>query len=277
MQDELWQCEAVCQLGGLLSEDEGVRGLLLIGSCSRHDISPDAWSDVDIAVIVDDASLARFYPTTEWVRALGEPYAFSLSQTDSYGVIRAQFTDGRRIDFVVASQSSLERIAEWDPNPLRYGGRLLMSRSPALDRVLTMAFTPPTMHVLSEEQFRRLANDFWFKGMLATSKAARAEMLVAAHLSLDMVRDCLFLAMALRDRATGTNRHRDGRHGNHYVEELAGAAQPYSAQCVLTTIEQSAAAFDRLASEWTQDWREGRGPLLEWVRRARRSLANGTS
>jgi hypothetical protein len=114
-----------------------------------------------------------------------------------------------------------------------------------------------------------MVNDFWFKGMLAVTKAARNELLIAVHLSLDMVRDCLHLGMALRDRETGTNHHRDGSRGNHFVAELGETVQPYTIDGVLACIEESAIAFDRLAHTWDDAYVYQRGPLLDFTAKAR--------
>jgi len=273
----MWHEEAITEVTEILLQDRNVKGLLLIGSCSRSDVQFDLWSDIDIAIIVDDAALARFYPATDWVRDFGTPYAFSQNEADDYHVLRVWFSDSRHFDFVIVTEHSLERADVWNSNPLRYGGKLLFSRSPALDRVLSKEFPLPVHRSFSNEQFSRLANDFWFKGMLAVTKAARNELLIALHLSLDMIRDCLLLGMALRDREIGTNHHRDGSEGNHFVAELEQTMQPYTIEGVLASIEQSAIAFDSLALRWDDSYIAQRRPLLGFVAAVRGDLLQAAS
>lgn len=267
-----WQREAIEKLSRVLQQDESVRGLVLVGSFTREDIIPDIWSDLDIVVIVQDSALPRFFPATGWAACLGETYCFSQNVNGGIHVTRAYYADGRRVDYVIIAESSLERIDEWPTNPLRYANTCLFSRSEALDRVLARTFPPPVLEPITPEQFERMAEEFWFKGMLAVSKVGRNEMLVALHLNLDMVRDCLLLGMMIRDRETGTDHHRDGTQGNHLVTELASASQPYTPEAILESIEQSAIAFDRLAAQWDSVWQVRRCPLLEHLAVARRVL-----
>ena len=264
-----WQEETISQVTALFSQDENVRGLVLIGSLTRDDVTRDAWSDLDIAVVVRDEALDSFWPATEWISGLGEVYCTSRSSTSEWRVTRACFADGRRIDFAFVTEGSVARIEEWEKNPLRYVNVCLFSRSEALDRALKLEFPPPVFEPASPRDFERMANDFWFKGMLAVSKAAREELLVALHLSLDMVRDCLVLGMMIRDRDTGADHHRDGSQGNHFIPVLEGTRQPHTALGVLDSIEQSAVVFDKLAVQWDAGYRDRREPLLRWIERAR--------
>ena len=268
---EAWQFKAIERVRDVLAADEGVKGLVLIGSYTRDDIRTDVWSDVDIVIAISDNALARFYPATDWISAIGEPYCFSQSSTSDYYVTRAYLLDGSRLDFVIVSESSLERIGEWEANPLRYVNTCLFSRSAALERALSMSFPPPTLKPIPPEEFDRMANDFWFKGMLAVNKIGRDELLVAPHLSLDMIRDCLVLAMMLRDRETGSDHHRDGSEGNHFIELLQATQQPYTANGILDSIERSAQAFDDLASKWREGCKPRRGALLKWIEEARKN------
>ena len=84
------------------------------------------------------------------------------------------------------------------------------------------------------------------------------------------MRSCLLLAMHLRDRETGTNHHRDGSRGNHYVAGLSSLSQPYTQDGILEMIAQSATAFDDLATAWSDDYQPCRGPLLAVVEKARK-------
>lgn len=267
----MWQQKMIERIQEHLSRDEGVTGLVLLGSFTRDDIATDIWSDVDLVVAVRDEASVRLWPATEWLSALGDVFCTSQNSADDWHVTRAYYADGPRIDFVIATESSLARIEEWENNPLRYANVCLFSRSAALDRALSLTFPPPAPKPVAPEDFERMANDFWFKGMLAVSKVGRDELLVALHLSLDMIRDCLVLGMMLRDRETGTDHHRDGTQGNDFVAALDATRQPYTALGILDSIEQSAIVFDKLAAQWDPNRHEAHGPLLSWIGRARRA------
>ena len=260
----------IAALTELLEPDQDVLGLVLIGSFAASDVKPDEWSDIDFVLVVGDAAFRRFYPETGWVARLGDPYAFSQSGNEFFGVTRVHLSDGRRVDFVIVPESSLDRVGEWASNPLRWQKQCLFSRSAALDRVLARTFPPYAPMPVSRDQIERMANDLRFKGMLAVGKCARNELLVALHLSLDMIRDCLVLAMMLRDRETGTDHHTDGSRGNQFVAELEDTRRPYTAEGILDSIERSAIAFDSLAARLVDGYEEGRGPLVKMVERARK-------
>ena len=168
---EGWQQKAIERMKDVLAADEDVRGLVLIGSYTRDDIRTDIWSDVDIVIAISDNALARFYPATDWTSAIGEPYCFSQWSTKDYRVTRVYLMDGSRLDFVIATESSLTTIEAWEDNPLRYTNTCLFSRSPALDRALSMHFSPPILKPISSEEFDRMVNDFRFKGMLAVRRS----------------------------------------------------------------------------------------------------------
>lgn len=264
-----WHTQTLDHLTALLLADADVRGLLLGGSCARGDGSVDFWSDIDLVVTLADGALARFHPGVVWLSAIGELFAVDTNATPDYAVTRAQFTDGRRIDFVLVEESSLARKAEWTSNPLRDGGTVLFSRSPVLPAITAQVLPVPPLESFSPDAFRALCNQFRFKAMLAVTKAARDELLVALHLSLDMIRDALLLGMLLRDRATGTNHHRDGSQGNHHVAALAAASQPFTRAGILESIAQTALAFDALGTQWTRDYQPCTGVLRDLVAKAR--------
>jgi predicted nucleotidyltransferase len=263
------------QITEILTNDSSVKGLVLFGSYAQPDVVPDAWSDLDLAVIVDDDSFDRYYPATDWITRFGDLYAFHLSSADYFSAVRAQYTDAQRVDFVIIAQSSLESIDKWPSNPLQFENRCIFSRSLLLDQALKRKYPVPHLQKYTTQQIRQMANDFWFKGMLATSKAARNELLISVHLGLDMIRDCLVLAMMIRDQATGTDHHRDGSRGNHLVELLDSPMKEYTALEVLSSIERSAIAFDLLAVQLDDNYNDNRKPLLDYIARVRSSILEG--
>ena len=272
---DLWQSDAIDALTAHLRDDEDVKALVLIGSCAYPDVEPDTWSDVDLVLVADDRAVARFYPSSDWLAPLGRIYASAPTASGHFSTIRTYFTDGRRLDVIVLPESALPAVEDWDFNPFCYGARPLFSRSPALDSVLEHTSAPAAFDSQPAERLAEMSQHFWFKAMLAAHKVARNDLLVALHLSLDLIRDCCVLGMMLRDRQAGTDHHRDGRAAHPFVAELAVTDHPYTAPGLLNSIAQSGITFDRLASRLSEGYQPKRGPLLRWAERVRRSLQEG--
>jgi hypothetical protein len=153
----------------------------------------------------------------------------------------------------------------------------LFSRSRAFDRMLERGPASTAPEAGPADQFDRISNDFWFKAMLAVSKVARNDLLVALHLSLDLVRDCCLLGMMLRDRQSGTTHHRDGSGTQPFMDELTTASRTYTTHGILSSVEHSGIVFDSLASQWREGHEDRRGPLVHLIQRVRHSLPEKTS
>jgi hypothetical protein len=265
-----WQETTTRALHDLLGGDPEVEALAVVGSGGRSET--DAWSDLDVLIVVGQAALARYFPGLDWLAPLGQIYAFEQHKEETRAVSRVCFDDLRRLDAIVTTGDALLRSGGWS-GLLAGGARVVFSRVPEFDRVCGEAFVPPSPSVAGGA-FEALANGFWFKAVVAVQKVVRGDVLVALHLSLELVQECCVLAMMLRDRETGTTKHRDGV-GDDLVAELARTRQPYAAAGILDSIEQSAEAFDRLAGRWVGEYREKRRPLLGWVANARRAVEEG--
>jgi hypothetical protein len=97
----------------------------------------------------------------------------------------------------------------------------------------------------------------------------RHDLLIALHLTQDLIRDCCVLEMMLRDRETGTNIHRHGGIGNPFVAELEVTQKPFTAIGILDSIAASNEVFENLACEWSTDYQEKRHLLQAWIEKAK--------
>lgn len=260
-----WHYSAIDRLCGLLEADESVVGLYLTGSFGQPDGQPDEWSDVDMTVVVKDEARDRLCSDLDWLRVVGSPYAVAVSGTSAAHSRRVYLTNGKRVDVTVVQESDLDSL-----DSAAYGARLLFSRSDALDRSLANQPAPLPPKPFSPNRFEQMSEDFWFKAMLSAHKVARDELLVALHLSLDLIRDCAVLCMLLRDRDLGTDHHRWGAAGLPFVDELTATARPYTAEGILDSIKESAVLFDSLAARLFDGYRPRRMPLVRWVSHVRR-------
>ena len=105
--------------------------------------------------------------------------------------------------------------------------------------------------------------------MLAAYKVVRNDLLIALHLTLDLMRICLVLRMMLRDRTEGTHHHRIGGVGNELVAQMNTLPHDFSAGGILAIIEYYSQIFDKLAKVWSPNYKAQSGPLLAWVKRVR--------
>lgn len=267
-----WHEQTLQSLADLLEPDPDVVALAVFGSVAGA--THDEWSDIDLLLVVADCAFQRYFPTTDWLRPLGTIYASDPHSGELRSTTRVCFTDFRRLDLVITTESSIEQIRAWPRVPFYSASlRTLFSRSPRVDKLLAEPFEAPRPPSFSDDALSAMANGFWWKCVLAVTKVLRNDLLIALHLTLDLVRDCCVLRMLLRDRATGTTYHHSGGAGNDLVAQLDMTRFPYTAAGILDGIEQSAITFDRLAADWSSTYQEHRHPLVGWIRKVRHAVA----
>jgi hypothetical protein len=274
MKKDLWQLETLNRITELLQSFETVQAMILVGSFANNVVQPDFWSDLDLIVVVADEAVHQFYLNADWLYPVAPVFATSQSKNTSRYTLRVCFEDMRRLDLIFIPASAFETSMGWNDHPFSNGFRVLFSRSSVVEDFLSnrLHHIQPEIHN-PEAQFLSMSNDFWFKGMLAVYKVVRRDLLIAYHLTLDLARDCLVLKMMLRDRETGTRFHRTGGQGNDFgtIRNLhEGEISPAG---ILTMLEKYSQFYDHLAKEWATDYQEKRFPLIDWIRKARESLA----
>lgn len=255
-----------------LRADDAVIAVAVTGSLVGA--RQDAWSDLDLLVVIEESALSRFFPTLAWLQPFGTLFAFEQSSSSFSSVTRVCFADFRRLDCVVTTEAALARLEDWPQVAFWRGTRLLFSRSVAVTEILARQQRQPQPVMFSAEQFQQMQQRFWFNGVVATTKVVRGDPLIALHLALDMLRDCCVLAMLLRDRATGTAIHREGVLGHTYVAQLASASQHFTARGILTMLEHTVIAFDDLAGQWSPGYEAHRQPLSRAIARAHQELTD---
>jgi hypothetical protein len=68
-------------------------------------MQPDYWSDVDVAVVVAEGAMGRFFPGGGWLAPLGELFVCHARAEASCNVLQVCFTDGRRIDIKLIDET----------------------------------------------------------------------------------------------------------------------------------------------------------------------------
>jgi hypothetical protein len=162
----------------------------------------------------------------------------------------------------------------WPGVPFFSGTRILFSRSKVIDEIARQGQFPQKFSPATEDRFLELVRDFRFKSMQAVYKVVRGDLLIALHLTQDLIRDCCVLGMMLRDRGTGTTIHKHGGAGNQLVAQLEITRNPFTPVGILDSIEKSNEIFEKLAVEWSSEYQENRQLLLTWIEGAKVELSN---
>src|SRR5436190_4924832 len=106
-----WQQSTIEELTRGLEPDPDIRALAVFGSAAGSE--PDLWGDIDALLVVAEEARERFHPVLDWLRPLGELFAWDQSSHPFAAVTRACFADFRRIDFVITTEAALEQVEEW--------------------------------------------------------------------------------------------------------------------------------------------------------------------
>jgi aminoglycoside 6-adenylyltransferase len=154
-----------------------VGAALLIGSAARSATPADEWSDVDIALFVDDP--APYLQDAAWLDGFGTPLLTFVEPTPVGGSLerRVLFEDGLEADFSLFPVATLEQV-RFDAGAdetLRRGVRVLVDRVGLATLLERPAAAPPADGV----PLAQLANDVWYHAVWAAKKLRRGEVWVA--------------------------------------------------------------------------------------------------
>jgi hypothetical protein len=230
----VWQHQLLDQLTSVLASQRGVIEILPHGSFVDGKL--DEWSDLDVQINVTADWFPYFFPETGWIADFGDIYALNQSHDAVSSTTRVVFRNGTRLDlrFPTTNSTGPERNTGGPPNSLA-----------------------------------KLENDVRFESFLAASKIARNDLLIGTHLTLELERKALVVAMLLRDRNLGTSAHRFGGLYNDAVDLLGAGGT--DAASLIRRIRSASEAFGTLAVQldpsWTPDWE----PLYEYLARVVRT------
>jgi hypothetical protein len=109
-----------------------------------------------------------------------------------------------------------------------------------------------------------LIGTFQFEAVLAAVKAARHDVLIGAHLTLQLARHILVIAMLLRDRDAGTAHHRyGGSRWDAWASHLGEAPSPYTQAAITAAVRSYAVKLDEVVDDWDPHLQLDNRPLLE--------------
>lgn len=237
-----WHTTAIDHLARFFEGDPDARAVILSGSLATEDVQADVWSDVDVKIVLADHAVGRYYASTDWLASFGRLIGLERYDSPAVKTLRVCLEGFQRFDLVFIAESALQEGYRLQP-PCK----VLWTKLPDLDACVAPQATPSKPQAVTVADIASMADAFWFKASVAITKVARDDLLIAAHLALDLARDCLVLQMMRRDREKGTTVHRTGGWGNDLVAELPWNGQNPSASNILNLIQWSCETFDTLA------------------------------
>lgn len=263
---QLWQYNAVEDIGELLGSYDEVQAVILKGSVGSENASLDRWSDIDLVVVVMDEHIDKFFPNTDWILPMGKIFAIEQYPGDFTMTSRICLDGYRRFDCIFIKYSDFEKLSKWNFNPIGREYKILFSKIKNINTILDCSIKEESFKEPEYEVFKNMANNFWFKGVVAIAKISRGDYLISSHLALEMAQDCIVLQMMLRDREKGTNIHRFGWKEN--VEILSnikdlGEFQP--PKDIIKIIESSSIIFDKLAKLYSTKYVERYSEFKQWL------------
>jgi aminoglycoside 6-adenylyltransferase len=201
-------------------ERDDVRAVLVVGSQVRADTPADRWSDLDVALFVDDPERLAKDPT--WAAEFGvptlsfvEPTAFG-SETER----RVLYETGEDVDFpLVAASTWLEEMSDPDTRRLLARGFRLLYDDLGLGVELEAAPPPPEPTPPDEVAFRELAHDFWYHALWTAKKLRRGEVYTALLCLDGYLKVRLVTLLGWHARAVDPTV--DAWHGGRFLERWA--------------------------------------------------------
>jgi len=229
-----WQHRTLPILADLTRADERIHELRTYGSAAVEGVVTDQWSDLDVLLRADEPGAVADDLTQLIDSALAPVFASSRDDSPGRCGIRLVLRDLRRLDITVE---------EMRPS------------------TSTLGSTPSRQ---TGSELAAIANTFRFDAVLAATRAARADMLIGSHLTLQLPRHLLVVAMILRDRHVGTTHHRfGGGRWDLWVARLSGAPAPYTRSGITAAIRYYLPVLDELLAEEEPEVIRDNSPL--WV------------
>jgi hypothetical protein len=219
-----WQQRMLPVMAGLAAADTRIRDFQVHGSASGPGACTDRWSDLDVLVTAVDPVMAAEDFARQIGRCLSPVFAANRSGSSRRYCVRLVLRDLRRIDVTAVAAPGGEK----DPDPdERSRGQ------------------PPA------DAAAELIGNFRFDAVLAAVKAARGDVLIGAHLTLQLARHVLEMAMLLRDQDAGTTHHRfGGSRWDEWVFRLTEAPAPYTPAGITGAIRFYMKMLDEIVAYW---------------------------
>ena len=161
-------------------EREDVRGVLVVGSYARLREPADRWSDLDVALFVDEPQ--RLLAEQDWVAEFGRPVLTFLEPTAVGGRVerRVLYDDGQDVDFIPLTKADLDEFAD-NPGVGAVLGRgyVVLHDELGIADALAGIEEPPPPGPPDPAALTELASDLWFHALWTARKLRRGEVFTA--------------------------------------------------------------------------------------------------
>ncbi len=235
-------------LTSILKNMNGFVSLSVFGSMANNS-TLDIWSDIDALLVVKDESINDYFPQSDWLEKIGKIFTIQQSSNDRSNTFKIIYDDFRKIDLIITKES---KVLEGDPFWAKQN--VLFSNSDLVTKRLSVSNENNTRFDEKSYHLDKLSDEFWFMAYTALTKIMRDDLLIGFHLTLDLYKMCLVLAMWIRDRETGTNIHRIGGIKNELIEELNIKVDDFSKKGFIMLIDKCSKEYDTLASRWSDNY-----------------------
>ena len=183
--------EVVDRILAWAADEDAVRVVVLTSTRARAEGPPDALSDWDVIVALDD--LERFDPAA----AYREPAARWGDEHDVHGVTTffrgVVYEDGVKVDWTLWPAAVPELVAEHGlTDDLDVGYRVLLDKDGATARWAAPTFRAHIPARPTEAEYAALVEEFWWSATYVAKARARGERFFARFaLDADMTYGCL--------------------------------------------------------------------------------------
>lgn len=159
---------------------EDIRAAFIVGSRAREDHPADEFSDMDIIIYTSEQNY--YLSNQEWLSNFGDICTSFVSVTDGGDPEwLTLYNGGWQVDFVIHSLDNLKHMVKNKiiPNNFYRGVKVLIDKDHIAEYIMPQHFTAPQGKPLSEDNFLRTVNMFWFLALYSAKQILRNELWVA--------------------------------------------------------------------------------------------------
>lgn len=240
-----------------MEENPKIGAAILVGSRVRNDHPSDQYSDYDIEVYAENPE--ELTNNEAWLEIFDEVWVVVRDKTeDGFPTRLVIYDEGLKVDFSLRSIRSLRQMVEGGvrPNYYRDGYDFLVDKE-GLVRKFEGMIEEPVEPTLSDKEFRRVVEEFWFEAWHVAKYLKREELWVAKSRDAGMKE---FLRQMIEWRAMVVNKNEvirvwpEGRFMQEWVDrqtwqDLKGCFGHFEAGDSWQSLEQTMKMFRRLAGE----------------------------
>ncbi len=233
-----------------------IRAVVLGGSHVQPTASPDALSDLDVAVY--STRLNRYTSSDAWISSIAPVWVYEVETADGYPQRLVIFDGGQKVDFCLRPLTLLEEEVRSQTVPSWYhrGYTVLVDKDGLATRLPTPSGRAPAPQPPTEPEFRELCEMFWFEAYHVAKYLKREDLFAAKGVHTAMIFH-QFLPMLEWYEKSKHGWQYDTSHLGHHMktwlqpdiwEELQGTFSGLQSAVSWEALETSMSLFRRVAA-----------------------------